>query len=420
MADEINAGDWIIVKSEKDIKVNDVITFVQDGEFITHRVVESYGGTFITKGDANNSKDEPITKEQIVGKVIKVLPLFGIFRKTLFNPIVLITLIPTLYLIDFLFRKNQKEKEEKEYVIKRIDTMLERIINYLKSIIDKVKKNIVQKNNIEKPQEVKKQIIVEQKEDVKFEQVNVPVEEEVSIEEINIEPMSEEELDKTMYFRAITVDKNEIDNTFLEISKNQSKEEEKEKRIEENKKRKEKKETLIVEEVDDSLVKSELELLQKKDNKKCKNVIEKVMYLKEKELEQIIELLNGDSKVLVNEVSIKNSFIKSYIDAKYYNFCGDINVEYNGRNMTVRIVEALNDVAKKKPVKIGKYTTDATTMLVQENEYGDVASLFVYDGTFVEKDDSATVCFDYKKGRVSDEKAQNIVKNAVDLLEKFK
>jgi len=47
----------------------------------------------------------------------------------------------------------------------------------------------------------------------------------------------------------------------------------------------------------------------------------------------------------------------------------------------------LNDVAKKKPVKIGKYTTDATTMLVQENEYGDVASLFVYDGTFVEKDD---------------------------------
>ena len=40
--------------------------------------------------------------------------------------------------------------------------------------------------------------------------------------------------------------------------------------------------------------------------------------------------------------------------------------------------------------------------------------------TFVEKDDSATVCFDYKKGRVSDEKAQNIVKNAVDLLEKFK
>ncbi|MBR5517910.1 MAG: S-layer homology domain-containing protein [Clostridia bacterium] len=47
----------------------------------------------------------------------------------------------------------------------------------------------------------------------------------------------------------------------------------------------------------------------------------------------------------------------------------------------------LNDVTKKKNVTIGKYTTDATTMLVQENEYGDVTSLFVYDGTFVEKND---------------------------------
>ena len=80
MADEINAGDWIIVKKEKNLKLNDIVTYMQDGEFITHRIVESYKNTFITKGDANNTKDAPINREQIVGKVIKILPNFEILR----------------------------------------------------------------------------------------------------------------------------------------------------------------------------------------------------------------------------------------------------------------------------------------------------------------------------------------------------
>ena len=73
MADTINPGDWIVVKTNKNIKLNDIITYSQKGEFITHRVVETYKDSFITKGDANNSKDKAINKSQIVGKVIKIL-----------------------------------------------------------------------------------------------------------------------------------------------------------------------------------------------------------------------------------------------------------------------------------------------------------------------------------------------------------
>ena len=36
------------------------------GNFITHRVIETYNGTFVTKGDANTAKDTPINKNQIV------------------------------------------------------------------------------------------------------------------------------------------------------------------------------------------------------------------------------------------------------------------------------------------------------------------------------------------------------------------
>ena len=110
MADTINAGDWIIVKAEKSIELKDVITFKKDGEFITHRVVEAYNGTYVTKGDANSSKDDAISENQIVGKVVKVIPGFGIFKKTIFSPAVLISSIITLFILSCVIRSSKHEK----------------------------------------------------------------------------------------------------------------------------------------------------------------------------------------------------------------------------------------------------------------------------------------------------------------------
>ena len=111
MGEAIEPGDWIIVKYSRNVKIDDIVTFKQDGEFITHRVIEAYQGTFVTKGDANDAKDDPITQEQIVGKVVKILPAFGIFKKTIFNPIVLVAIIVTIYLVNLTFKKNKKEKK---------------------------------------------------------------------------------------------------------------------------------------------------------------------------------------------------------------------------------------------------------------------------------------------------------------------
>ena len=121
MAGEMEIGDWILVKITDEVKLNDIITFERDGSFITHRIIEQYKDTYITKGDSNNSKDTPITKEQIVGKMIKVMPKFGIVKKTFFNPKVLIILIVTIIVGSSLFDKStnkiklpQKKEKLKE------------------------------------------------------------------------------------------------------------------------------------------------------------------------------------------------------------------------------------------------------------------------------------------------------------------
>ena len=362
MADEINAGDWIIVKGSKNYKLNDVVTYVEDGEFITHRIVETYKNTFITKGDANNAKDKPINREQIVGKVVKILPNFEIFRKTLFNPIVLLCLIITLYLAVALFKRNGADINKKNSTVfldkDRCINLLSELKNKFKQVISKVGNKVIEmKTNLDKTKEnIKTEKIIKVKEKVEEVKVNIEEiksEEEVVAEcdetkEITIEPtIGEEDLDKTMCFRVITVNKSEIENAYNKPIVEDD--------IEEKEEIKE-----IVKKVEkEEVIKENLELLNKK-GKKCKTVIEKCLYIKEQELRKIVEILLDGEKSKINYVTIIDEFIKLYMDGRYYNFCGDINVEYTSKNKLKRlnlvIDKIKNNLIKKYKGSDNKYS----------------------------------------------------------------
>ena len=327
MSTAINAGDWIIVKNNNDIKLNDVVTYMQDGEFITHRVVESYKDTFVTQGDANNTKDEPISREQIVGKVVKILPNFEVLKKTLFNPVVLIAIIITLYLAVFLFKKKDKSsllKVKIDKLINKLKTKLEEKRNLPKIKVEKIKD--------EKPKE----------EVVKVEEVHIEPSEveastdealpdEVTKEELEDAYVDEDEMDKTMCFRVIAVDKSEIERAYnkpvvIEDEPIVS--------------------TELTEEVKEDVVKKNLELLKNK-GKKCNNIIEKSMFIKRSEIEKIIKILLNGEKDKPNYSTIKNTFIDSYMDGRYYNYCGNINVEYTKKNKTRKLEDAICEIKEE-------------------------------------------------------------------------
>lgn len=54
------------------LKKGDIITLTQREALTTHRVVSRRNDTVVTKGDRNLTLDEPITKNQIIGKVTKI------------------------------------------------------------------------------------------------------------------------------------------------------------------------------------------------------------------------------------------------------------------------------------------------------------------------------------------------------------
>lgn len=109
MEDEISINDYVFVKLTNDVKKEDVISFIDKDVVVTHRVVEINGDELITKGDANNANDEPIKKNQIIGKVIFVGKRFGLFVKVITEPIVFISFFVTILLFSAAFSDDKKK-----------------------------------------------------------------------------------------------------------------------------------------------------------------------------------------------------------------------------------------------------------------------------------------------------------------------
>lgn len=114
MSGTIEIGDVVIVKLTDDIKENDIIVYKDDNAFITHRIIKIDNELITTKGDVNNSEDKQISKEQIIGKVIKIVPKVSVWRKVLSTPAVVISIVIAIILFGFAFSYETKNEEQKE------------------------------------------------------------------------------------------------------------------------------------------------------------------------------------------------------------------------------------------------------------------------------------------------------------------
>lgn len=358
MSDYINAGDWIILKLTKDVDTKDVITYKQDGNYITHRVVEIYNGTYITKGDANNTKDDPIDQSQIVGKVVKVLGGFGILRKTIFNPAVIIALIITLLLFNLTFKSDVESMKKK----KQIRNIVNKFINFFKNLkkdefsdLDEFEEIKKQENKEEKSIAKEEKTITKEPEEIlktakdeelsktsMFRVVSVKKDSDTLDSQLDITSSSdseeikeekeektkeqiEEELSKTSVFRIIKVDTSDVNKKIKKIIKKEQKE---------NKDNNVYKVTLeaekVVKKLDKNMGKNEKnkkeeslninlnDLKIKAYNTKAKNIIEKAFKVKKQEINQIMDIILEGQKTNVIKSSFRSAFIDAYISSKYY------------------------------------------------------------------------------------------------------
>ena len=114
MSPTIEKGDIVIVKIGEQVQKNDIITYKKDNSFITHRIIEIDGDSIIAKGDNNNTKDEPITKHAILGKVCFIINNVEIWKKVFSDISVIIPIVITVILLVILVSYKEKTGDKND------------------------------------------------------------------------------------------------------------------------------------------------------------------------------------------------------------------------------------------------------------------------------------------------------------------
>ena len=115
MSNTIEIGDVILVKliePNETLSENEIVVFTQDTTLVTHRIIKINGDQIITKGDANNTQDDPISRGQIIGKVVKIIPDVKMWKEIILTPKVLIPTSISILLL-WIFFSYDKEKNVK-------------------------------------------------------------------------------------------------------------------------------------------------------------------------------------------------------------------------------------------------------------------------------------------------------------------
>lgn len=168
MEPTLKINDVVIIKvSKNNIKENDVIAYIDSNDaVITHRVLRVDGDNLVVKGDANNTTDSPITRSQVIGKMVKAYPKLGVWKRILTEPKTLILIFITFIFFDAALSYDSKKKDKKvketeepvetkeipkEEVIEKGDKELldftRKIdVNEINSLLDKGKKKEKDKN----------------------------------------------------------------------------------------------------------------------------------------------------------------------------------------------------------------------------------------------------------------------------------
>ncbi len=99
MIPTLEIGDILILHEQEDYAVNDIVTYSGETKLVTHRIVAVEGNKYVTKGDFNNTSDDPIPSSIVRGKVVGRIHGLGEIVFFLRTPFGILTTIFSLYLL---------------------------------------------------------------------------------------------------------------------------------------------------------------------------------------------------------------------------------------------------------------------------------------------------------------------------------
>ena len=121
MEPKIPTGSLVWVdQKDTDAKINDIVTYqLTEDTYVTHRIIDTDGDLFITKGDANETEDlAPVSQEQIIGTYMFAIPLLGFvlakFKTTPLLAVPVLSVLIAVLIINSLLEDTVKTKKKRK------------------------------------------------------------------------------------------------------------------------------------------------------------------------------------------------------------------------------------------------------------------------------------------------------------------
>ena len=99
------------------------------------------------------------------------------------------------------------------------------------------------------------------------------------------------------------------------------------------------------------------------------------MYIKKQEIEKMVDIILDGEKRQINYATIIEEFIKVYMDGRYHNYCGDINIEFNNKNKVKKLDELIKYTSD---TLIKKYKGSDTKYSDKVYKFTDIFTLINY------------------------------------------
>ena len=113
MSPTVLVNDLLFIKGDGPYNAGDIITYVSSsGSLVTHRIIEVTGAGYIAQGDANNIPDEEISGQQVLGRLVTVVPGVGELIDAIISPTGIILLASVCVSLWLLRRTRGDQNEE--------------------------------------------------------------------------------------------------------------------------------------------------------------------------------------------------------------------------------------------------------------------------------------------------------------------
>ncbi len=114
MEPTLSVNDLVIVRAAESYAEGDVVVYQSGSSLVIHRIVRVEDEYVVTKGDANNTEDDPVSLSAVKGRLAFAIPFLGLpvrLLQSTLGSVLVIVLIAAL--VSLSWRKERAEDDKK-------------------------------------------------------------------------------------------------------------------------------------------------------------------------------------------------------------------------------------------------------------------------------------------------------------------